>query len=535
MAQKRKYPVGIQSFEKLRKDGYVYVDKTHLIYKMITEGAPYFLSRPRRFGKSLLVSTLAAVFEGRRDLFESFTTENGIEQPQLFIATTDWKWEPHPVLRFDFSTGEYTNLERHDNYINSTLAAYEEKFGIQSTLTDSNMRLTQIILTAEKQTGHRVVVLCDEYDSAMLHSIGDAEKQLAIRERFQNLFAPLKELDQHLQFVFITGISKFSQMGVFSRLNQLMNISMLADYEEICGISDKELTTVLRPDIEQMAQRIGSTYDDTVAELKKTYDGYHFGNRMVDIYNPFSVIYALYSCEIKNYWFSSATPSALISMLAQMPPIEMSDVDGVRCDEAMFDISFDNYDNPLPALFQSGYITIKDYDPEYNEYTLGFPNEEVRKGFANCLYQHITQTQANDSTRSMLLRAFNLFQRTEDLPAFIEALKAFFASVPYVIAGKNEHYYHSMLYTLLTAFGADVVAEEMSAKGRADIVLRTKQRIYIFETKYGNHTADEALRQIDECGYAGKYAINGRPVTKVGMVFGSSERNITDWNYSEKP
>ena len=249
MASKRKYPVGIQSFESIRKDGYIYIDKTPLIYKMITEGKPYFLSRPRRFGKSLLVSTLAAVFEGRRELFEAFTTEQGIEQPQLFIATTDWKWEKYPVIRFDFSAGDLVTIEQLDTLIDETLKGYERQYGITPEVKDANIRMVNLMRTLHKDTGKRVVVLVDEYDNFILHALGDAEKVAQARQRFQNVFGPLKAEDDHLQFAFITGISKFSQMGVFSKLNNLYNISMFDDYATLCGISEEELTTQLRPDI----------------------------------------------------------------------------------------------------------------------------------------------------------------------------------------------------------------------------------------------------------------------------------------------
>lgn len=529
MAKKRKYPVGIQSFEKIRREGYLYVDKTPLIYKMITEGCPYFLSRPRRFGKSLLVSTLAALFEGRRDLFEAFTTEDGIEQPQLYIARTDWRWEKHPVLRFDFSIGDLSTLDKLDNYIDDTLSKYEQQYGITPKTRDSNLRFSDIIIAAARQTGCRAVVLCDEYDNVLLHNLGNAEMQKAVRKRFQNLFGPLKALDEYLQFIFITGISKFSQMGIFSKLNQLNNISMQSAYEDICGVSERELTTILHPDIELLGDQLGLNYDDALAELKKNYDGYHFGWRLTDMYNPFSLFNAFSSAEIKDYWFTSGTPGALIDMLAQMPSLEMGDVDGVNCDEAAFNQSFDSYNSPLPVLYQSGYLTIKGYRRERKMYTLGFPNQEVRTGFASCLYHYVTNTQPDDRPRSVFLNAYYDFMDSGDLSLFVQALKTFYASIPYVMDNRNEHHYQAILFTLLTAFGADVVAEEMTAQGRSDIVLRMPQRIYILETKYGQHTADEALRQIDECGYARKYAIEGRPVTKVGMVFGTEERNITDW------
>ena len=530
MAAKRKYPVGVQSFEKLRKEGFMYIDKTPLIYKMITGGCPYFLSRPRRFGKSLLVSTLAAVFEGRRDLFEAFTTDQGIEQPQLFIATTDWKWEKYPVIRFDFSTYNLTSIAKLDEYIDNTLADYEKLYGLTANGASTSSRMVTIIRAAHEQTGKRVVVLCDEYDNMMLHSLGDAEKQAAVRERFQDVFGTVKSEDDHLQFVFITGISKFSQMGIFSKLNNLENISMQINYEQLCGISEKELVTQLRPDIEQLAETRGKTYDETLAELKRMYDGYHFSTRMTDMYNPFSMVKALKSGEIAKYWFDSATPSALIDMLRQMPPLEISDVDGVTCESDAFDQAFDSYKAPLPVLYQSGYLTIKAYSGGRDMYTLGFPNEEVRKGFAGSLYQYITDTKSDDRIRSVFLKAYYDFSDTDDLPAFIEAIKTFYASVPYQWAqdNQNEHHYHALLYTLLVAFGADVRAEEPTAKGRADITLKMPKGIYVMELKY-DKSVQEALDQITQKGYAEKYRLDGRPVIKVGIAFSSEERNITDW------
>ena len=526
---RRKYPVGIQSFESIRKDGYLYIDKTPLIYKMITEGKPYFLSRPRRFGKSLLVSTLQAVFEGRRDLFEAFTTEDGIEQPQLFIARTDWKWEKHPVLRFDFSK-DVSTTEKLEKLINGTLSGYESQYGITPDESDSFLRMDKIIRTAHQTTGKRVVILVDEYDKMMLHSIGNTESEQAVRTCFRELFGPLKSLDDHLQFVFITGISKFSQMGVFSTINQLKNISMQTAYESICGITEEELTTQMHPDIEQLAEKRGETYGETLSELKNMYDGYHFSEGLTDMYNPFSLINAFDSGLTKKFWFESATPSALIDMLRQMPPFQLSDIDGRRCPDTAFDLPFDSYQNPLPALYQSGYLTIKDYRPDRQMYTLGFPNREVRTGFADCLYQIVSDTRPDDNGRNVFLDAYYDFRDTDNLPAFIEALKVFFASLPYNWEkdNRNEHWYHSLLYTLLTAFGAEVRAEEPVAKGQSDLVLLMPKGIYVVEIKY-NDTAETALSQIESKGYADKYLIDGRPVTKVGIAFSSGERNITEW------
>lgn len=527
---KRKYPVGIQSFEKIRMDGYVYVDKTPLIYKMITEGVPYFLSRPRRFGKSLLVSTLAAVFEGRRELFEAFTTEQGIEQPQLYIAATDWKWEAYPVLRFDFSKFNLTSLEKLDEYIDFTLSEYEQQYEVPPLKAGVSARMVNIIHTAERQMGKKVVILCDEYDNMMLHNLGNAAMQMAIRERFQDLFMPLKSEDSHLQFVFITGISKFSQMGIFSKLNNLNNISMVPIYETICGITEEELVTTLRPDIELMAGRQGKSYDAMLAELKANYDGYHFSEGKTDIYNPFSLFKAFNNDKVDSYWFESGTTSALIDMLSQMPPIDMAEVEGIRLPSTAFDLPFETFGDPLPILYQSGYLTIKacrNYDSDII-YTLGFPNAEVRRGFADCLFKHVAGKKMNARQSSALQLAYYDFRDDGDLPAFIEALKVFFASVPYMIDDKGEHHFHAMLYTLFVSFGADVVAEDLSSRGRADLTLKMPRGIYIIELKY-NDTADAAIAQIRQRGYADKYALDGRPVTKVGIAFSSEERNICDW------
>lgn len=536
METRRKYPVGIQSFESIRRDGYLYVDKTPIIYKMITEGKPYFLSRPRRFGKSLLISTLQAVFEGRRELFEAFTTDQGVSQPQLYIATTDWKWEQYPVLRFDFSAGDLSTIEQLDGLIDFTLGTYEKKYGITPDYKDANIRMVTLMRRLHEQTGKRVVVLVDEYDNFILHSLGDAEKVMQARQRFQNVFGPLKAEDDHLQFAFITGISKFSQMGIFSKLNNLMNISMLPEFETICGISEEELTTTLRPDIEQVGRANGLSYDEQLAELKRMYDGYHFCRVQTDIYNPFSLINALKSKEVTNYWFDRGTSGALIKMLSQMPPLDVIQLEGIRMPETAFDLPFESFEDPMPVLYQSGYLTIKGYRRygEVNMYTLDFPNREVRRGFADCLYKHVAGRQMSNSHTTALQIAYVDFYESGDLASFIEAVKAFYAALPYQWEkdNRNEHYYHAMLYTLLVSIGADVRAEESTAKGQSDLVVIMPRGIYVMETKY-DRSAAEALAQIDAKGYAAKYATDGRSVTKVGINFSSAERNITEWQAVE--
>ena len=392
MAAKRKYPVGIQSFEKIRKDGYLYVDKTPLIYKIITEGCPYFLSRPRRFGKSLLISTLAAIFEGRRELFEAFTSKDGVEQPQLFIATTDWDWQPRPVFRFDFSAGDMVSVEQLDRHIDHVLSEYENLYGITPKYRDSNIRMIDLLRSAHKQTGHRAVVLVDEYDNFILHSLGDEEKVAQARHRFQNLFGPLKSEDDHLKLVFITGISRFSQMGIFSKLNNLQNISMIPAFDTLCGISEEELTTQMRPDIEMLAEANGQSYESHLEELKRMYDGYHFSRKMTDVYNPYSILSVFEFKDLRDYWITSVTSSAFIDMLSLMPKVTVDVLNNLHYDSWAFNTSFYICYSPLPLLYQSGFLTIKDYNRELSEYTIGFPNLEVSKGFTDCLCQYVIRS-----------------------------------------------------------------------------------------------------------------------------------------------
>ena len=305
---------------------------------------------------------------------------------------------------------------------------------------------------------------------------------------------------------------------------------MIPDFESICGISEEELTTMMRPDIEQLGQTNGLSYDEQLIELKRMYDGYHFSQRMTDIYNPFSVIKAFYSGLVRKYWFESGTSGALVSMLQQMPPLELQDVDGAMCEAEAFDESFDSYQSPLPVLYQSGYLTIKSYHREDDIYTLGFPNKEVRTGFASSLYRVVTSTTSDDRMRSALMLAYNRFHRDNDLEAFIAAVKTFYASLPYQWEhdNRNEHYYHALLYTLLTSFGADVRAEESTARGCSDLTLLMPRAIYVVELKY-DHPAQEAIDQIVRHGYAGKYRSNGRPVTLVGISISSQEHNIAEW------
>ena len=510
----RKYPVGIQSFEKLREGGFLYVDKTALIYELVNTGTYYFLSRPRRFGKSLLVNTLLSYFEGKRELFHG-----------LAIEQLETEWKQYPVFRFDFSTGKFETREMLQQAIDYKLSELEKQYGIPHDDRASNIRMTRLIKTAYDQTGRQVVILVDEYDSAMLQHIDNNELQDGVRMEMRNLFSPIKEADPWLRFVLITGITKFSQMSIFSELNNLNNISMLSKYDALCGITQDELTTQLRPDIEQLAESYGESYDEMLKELKAMYDGYHFSERKTDMYNPYSLLNAFNNQKIASYWFGTATPTFLTKIIRKYK-MDLEDMSNIRCTSSTFDQPMEHVSDPIPVLYQSGYLTIKDYERFGDVFVLDFPNREVRTGFANSLYR----CYANNDVRSKdkLYMAYLDFYRSDNLAAFIDELKVFFSGVTYQLFNDNERHFHALLFTLLTAFGADVQPEVATSRGRADVVLKMPSTIYVMELKY-NKTAAEALAQIDERGYADPYLNDGRRIVRVGINFGSKERNINEW------
>ena len=508
-----RYPIGIQNFEKIRKEGFVYIDKTDFIYNLVSSGNYYFLSRPRRFGKSLLISTLEAYFQGKKDLFDG-----------LAIAQLEKDWKAYPVLRFDFSSGKSSDEEVLMKTIDYKLSVMEDEYHLQQRDQPTNVRLTAIINAAYQQTGQRVVVLVDEYDSPMLYNLENADMQRKVREIMRNLFSPLKECDPMLQFVLLTGITKFSQMSVFSELNNLQNISMAPKYDAICGITEKELLTQMQPDIEKLAETEGVSEQELVDMLKQRYDGYHFSEKLTDVYNPFSLLNAFSLQKLSNYWFASGTPSFLIGML-QDKKLNMMELEGIHCASSRFDTPVERVEDMVPILYQSGYLTIKNYDRDLDEYELGFPNTEVRSGFANSLMERmVTPSDKKDAMR----RAYMIFRRDNDLVPFMDALRTFLSAYPFDLTYPKELHYHIVLYTLLAAFGADVQPQVKSSKGKADLVLKMPKAIYVIELKL-DKTADVALQQIMDMGYATPYAFDDRPVIALGVAFSSKTRNIEDW------
>ena len=526
----RGYAVGVQMFDWIRERGSVYVDKTEYIWKMVTADAVnFFLSRPRRFGKSLLVDTLRCYFEGRKELFEG-----------LYIYDKEKEWRKYPVIRLDLSNGKYYEKERVQATIDFILEQQERRFNITEPKDPTNYdaRLTRLIQTAYEQTGEKVVILIDEYDAPMLDSINNWELQDYIRNRVRNLFSPLKAQSQFLRFVFLTGISKFSQLSVFSELNNLQQLTFDPNYEGICGITEEEMLTQLKPDIELLCKKrnkldarygIVNTYDSIVDELKHWYDGYHFSREMTDIYCPWSLINAFSMGDIMNFWFSTGTPTSLINILRTRTNISIVELEGYSAKLSRFDAPTERITDPIPALYQSGYLTLKGYDRRRNEWTLGFPNEEVREGFAECLYKYYMEDYVGSG--DTLGIAFNdLKFKDKTFEQFIDVIRRWYAGIPYSITDKNqnEQLYQSLLYAAFMAVGADISAEEQTSDGRMDIALKVPDAIYILELKYGK-TAEEATDQIIAKDYAVRFATDTRPVWAVGLNISEDRRTIDQY------
>ena len=510
----RRYPIGIQDFEDLRNNNYIYVDKTALIYQLVNTNKIYFLSRPRRFGKSLLVSTLEAYFLGKKELF------NGLDMEQL-----EKDWTVYPVLHIDFSGSKYMEAESLRASINVQLLLWENVYGRQEGEDTFSLRLEGIIRRAYEQTGQQVVVLVDEYDAPMLDSNNNHELQHEIRGIMRDFFSPLKKSGKYLRFLFLTGISKFSQMSIFSELNNLQNVSMSDNYSTICGITEQELLTQMKIDVEQMAQANDETYEEACAHLKKQYDGYHFSKSCVDVYNPFSLINAFAQKSYENYWFSTGTPTFLIELLQQMN-FDIRLLDRMDAKPEDFDKATDCLTDPIPVLYQSGYLTIKGYDPDFQLYTLAYPNKEVRKGFIESLMPAYVHLPARENTFYVV--SFIKDLRIGHLEECLERLKSFFVSIPNKLNNKEEKHYQTIFYLFFRLMGQYIDVEVDTAIGRADAVVKLQDTIYVFEFKV-NGTPEEALAQINSKGYAIPYQADHRKIVKVGVNFDSATRTIGEW------
>ena len=514
----RRYPLGLQTFERIIKGNYVYVDKTELIYNLTHESTYCFLSRPRRFGKSLLVTTLQAYFQGRKELFKG-----------LAIDSLETEWTAYPVLHFDISKGKYYSLANLMSTLNVVISPYECLYGLTPDKSDDfNVRIINIIQAAKQQTGKNVVVLIDEYDCPMHDSMKDEKLQEQIRDIMRNFFSPLKSEEDNLQFVFMTGISKFSQLSIFSELNNITNISMEDEYSSICGISKEELLEDFHDDIEDLAKAQNMTFDEAVAQLKFHYDGYHFSGNGADMFNPYSLLNTFRLNKFNSYWFSTGTPTFLIELLKQKG-IDMLQMEDIWTNSDRFDTPTKKITDPIPVLYQSGYLTIKDYIDMADSYKLAFPNEEVRKGFSNSLFRYYAPDGMDD--RDAINKAWidNFILSTEDnMEAFLPHLQTFYKKFPYTLVNNNERHYQAVLYTILLILGCDVTPEVPTSDGRIDMVLKTKRSIYVLELKY-KKDAETAMQQIDHKDYAAAFADDKRKKYKVGINFSEDRRSIDDW------
>ena len=529
-----KYPIGIQSFDRLREDGYVYIDKTALVYSLVQEGSIYFLSRPRRFGKSLLVSTLACYFQGRKELFDG-----------LAISRLEKDWLQYPIFRVDFNGGNYTREGGLEKSIETYIAKWEVEYGKDPLETTTGDRFKGVLQRAYQKTGQRTVVLIDEYDKPILDVLDtgastrthEGEKRLLEdhhREILKSFYSTFKGADEYLRFVLLTGVTKFSQVSVFSGFNQPTDISMSEQYESLCGITQEELEKYFEEPMIQLATKYQCTVKEMKDWLQRQYDGYHFSTNMTGIYNPFSILNAFRMNEIRDYWFATGTPTYLIRLL-QHSREQMNELTGKFYKPSLFVDYKADVEQPLPMIFQSGYLTIKEYNKRMGTYLLDFPNNEVREGFLSMLAANYMKPKSKEVTSWTTDSVMDL--ERGDTNAFCRSLTSFLASIPYDSHGSlkdidiTEKHFQYTFYLLLRLIGVYCIAihcEDRQSYGRVDCTLEMDDYVYIFEFKMDG-TAREALEQIEKNGYAKPYLADKRKVICIGVSFSSSTRTVEDW------
>ena len=511
------YPVGIQTFERIRKENKLYIDKTEYIYRMTHSGGCYFfLSRPRRFGKSLLVSTFESYFSGKKELFEG-----------LAIEKLEQEWMEYPVLHFDMSGGKHMEKEQLEDYLSNRLEAEERKWGITHTKRGANDRLTELITTAYEISGKQVVVLIDEYDAPMLDVAHDKETLDVLRNLMRNFFSPLKMCEPMLRFVFLTGITKFSQVSIFSELNNIKNISLDDEYAGVCGITKEELLTQMSEDIDVLAEALEMTREETIAKLKENYDGYHFSPASPDVFNPYSLLNCFDDKNFGAYWFSSGTPTYLINMLRKFKVLPAK-IGRSLARSSAFDAPTENLKTITPLLYQSGYITIKGYDKMSQLFTLDLPNKEIKVGlFESLLPYYLEGMYAEEG--DVAIAQMSVLIRQGDMDGALHLLQEFLGTVPYCNNTNYEGHYQQVLFiifTLLTHFVVDV--EVHTPNGRVDVVMETEDILYLIELKL-NKSAQAAMQQINLKQYDQRFARCGKPIVKVGVNFDAKKGNIEDW------
>ena len=525
-----KYPIGIQTFEQIIEDGYVYVDKTDLVYSLANEGKIYFLSRPRRFGKSLLISTLENYFLGRKELFKG-----------LKIDALEKEWNVYPVFHIDFNGSDFTEDGVLERRIRSYITKWEKLYSVDVEEGDDwGTRFYNVLTEAHRRTGRRAVVLIDEYDKPILDvldrnlKINFQGNEMTLEERNRNVlkgfYSTFKAADRDLQFVLLTGVTKFSQVSVFSGFNQPRDISMDRRYETLCGITQEEMDSYFSEPIKSMAKWYDCSEEEMRERLAKQYDGYHFSRNLTGVYNPFSVLNALDGQEIQDYWFKTGTPTYLIRLLRHFHE-NLNELTGKYYSPEEFDDYKADVERPLPMIYQSGYLTIKDFDRDMNTFLLDFPNNEVKRGFVSLVASNYFETRENTDC---WVREAVIVLRKGELDKFRELLTSFLASIPYSMRRKEderemERYFHYTFYLLLRLISVyTVYTEKQQSQGRVDCIIETKDYVYIFEFKLDG-TADEALRQIEERGYAKPYAADPRPVYRIGVSFSSATGTVDDW------
>ena len=513
------YPIGIQTFEIIRSNDYLYIDKTKYIYEATHPGRYVFLSRPRRFGKSLLTSTLDAYFSGRKDLFKG-----------LAIEKLEKEWKVYPVLHFSLASAKLGTVEDLHVQLRIQLERNEKRHGIHTDITNISERFQNLVTSLYEKTGTQVVVLIDEYDAPMLTVLHDSKRLEQMRTELQAFYSPLKDLDPYLRFVFITGITKFSQLSIFSQLNNLNNISMLPQYAAMCGITIKELEDNFQEGIGLLAEKYHYSHQQIIDKLLYHYDGYHFSEDSEGVLNPFSLLSAMNNRKFNNYWFSTGTPTFLFNMMRKFHT-DLTEIDGSTALQEDFDAPTENMHNVLPLFYQSGYLTIKGYNPRSGMYTLGYPNEEVKVGLMRILIPFFVQSDPVPASNACWDISEALLD--DDIDKALTAARSYFASIPYQEntlkdAPTTEGHFTAMLYVMFSFLNRYVFSQVRNAKGRLDILIKTDKTIYVMELKLDGDL-DKALRQIDEKDYTIPYQSDGRKVVKVAINFSTEERTIKEW------
>ena len=510
----RRYPLGIQTFQKIIEENMLYVDKTELIYKLTQSYSYVFLSRPRRFGKSLLVSTLASYFRGEKELFKGLAMERLEKQ-----------WKKHPVIHLSLASVKEIEPEKIEESLSDRLRDIEHQFGIERKSNILGSRLKDIIQQTTEQYGEKAVVVLDEYDAPLLNVLHDEQRLKEVRQLMRTLYAPLKDCDPYLRFVFITGISKFSQLSIFSEINNLTVISMDDEYAALCGFTQQEIEENFQEGIKQLAEKEELSVEQTLDKLRQMYHGYHFSSDSPGVYNPYSIINALAKKKIENFWFSTGTPSFLVEMLRKFHT-DISRIDGSEAVATSFDAPTENMKSILPLFYQSGYITIKNFDRKANIFTLGFPNKEVKTGLMDNLYTYYVAPTL-DYRDSNIWRISKGFLE-DDPETSLQTLHAYLEGIPYQDSRFDENHYTQMLYVIFSLLGLHVDSQVRTAKGRLDVVVKTDDHIYVMEVKL-DRPAREAIEQIDSKNYLLPYSLDGRQLTKIGISFSTEERNVTEW------